>query len=190
MNSKNDNSDKLIKTKNKALVRFLISALMLYALWYVVYVLWLHPWKKLDLWVIDNLISISSAILTFFKYDLINFPYTDKLRTIGIDGSHGLWIGDPCNGLTLFALFAGFIIAYPGRILWKLIYIPIGLITIHFINVLRIVGLSLVTFYCPQYLNFNHTYTFTLLVYSYVFLLWYLWATKFALKNSNNLNGN
>ena len=164
------------KISDKALVRFLINAFIIYILWYVVYVLWLHPRTKLDLLVINNLISISSAILVFFNYNLIDYPYRENIRTMGIDGSHGLWIGDPCNGLTLFALFAGFILAYPGKIKWKLLYIPLGLITIHLLNVLRIIGLSLITYYKPQYLDFNHTYTFTMIVYSYVFFLWYYWA--------------
>ena len=28
----------------------------------------------------------------------------------------------------------------------------------------------------PEILDFNHTYTFTILVYGYVFYLWYLWS--------------
>lgn len=167
------------KKSNKALIRFLIGALIIYIFWYVIYELWLHPWKKADLLLINNLITLSSSILTFLGYDLINFPYNEDIRTMGIDGTHGLWIGDPCNGLTLFALFAGFIIAYPGRKPgWKFLYIPLGLISIHFLNVLRIVGLSLITYYAPEHLNFNHTYTFTILIYSYIFMLWYFWATN------------
>lgn len=171
------------KIADKALVRFLISALLIYILWYVVYTLWLHPWNKLDLMVINNLISSGSAILGFLNYDLIEYPYNETVRTMGIDGSHGLWIGDPCNGITLFALFAGFILAYPGKIKWKLVFIPFGLITIHLLNIFRIVALSLITFYTPQYLNFNHTYTFTIIIYSYVFMLWYFWTTREGFRN-------
>lgn len=167
------------KKSNKALIRFLVSALIIYIFWYVIYELWLHPWAKLDLLVINNLIFLSSAFLSFTGYDLIDFPYNESIRAMGIDGTHGLWIGDPCNGLTIFALFAGFIIAYPGKKLtWKLIYIPMGLISIHLFNVLRIIGLSLITYYAPEFLEFNHTYTFTIIIYSYVFLLWYFWASS------------
>ncbi len=171
------------KKPNKALVRFLISALVIYILWYLLYEFWLHPWKKLDLLVINTLIFFSSGILKLLNYPLINYPYDENIRAMGIDGSHGLWIGDPCNGITLFALFAGFIFAYPGKIKWKLIFIPFGLISIHFLNILRITSLSIIAYYSPDSLEFNHTYTFTILVYSYVFLLWYLWATKFSLTN-------
>ncbi len=172
------------KVSNKALIRFLVSALIIYFGWYLTYTLWLHPWKKLDLAIINNLIFLSSHILTFLNYKLIDYPYSESVRTIGIDGSHGLWIGDPCNGITLFALFTGFIIAYPGKIKWKLIFIPSGLIAIHLLNVFRIVGLALITFYFPKYLDFNHTYTFTIIIYSFIFLLWYYFAANPAFRKS------
>jgi exosortase family protein XrtF len=102
------------------------------------------------------------------------------MRTLGIDGTHGLWIGDPCNGITLFALFTGFVIAYPGPVKRKIWFIPLGLFAIHIVNILRIVALAFITLYAPSYLEFNHTYTFTIIVYSFVFFLWMLWANKFS----------
>ena len=37
-----------------------------------------------------------------------------------------------------------------------------------------------------EVLDFNHTYTFTILVYSYVFFLWFLWATKLSSNQAND----
>jgi hypothetical protein len=31
-----------------------------------------------------------------------------------------------------------------------------------------------------NWLSFNHDYTFTLIVYSFVFLLWWIWVNKFS----------
>jgi len=164
------------------LYRFLTKAVLLYISWYVLYDLWLHPMQKLDLWVIGNLELLSTHVLSILGYTTIEASSVPNIRTIGIDGTHGLWIGDPCNGLTLFALFSGFIIAFPGPLKSKLWYLPIGLITIHIINTIRIVALALIIYYFPDpdVLDFNHTYTFTLFVYSWVFLLWYIWAVKFS----------
>ena len=69
-------------------------------------------------------------------------------------------------------------LVYPGSWKKKLWFIPFGIITIHLINVLRIIGLALTVFYFPdpELLDFNHTYTFTVLVYGYVFYLWFLWS--------------
>lgn len=47
--------------------------------------------------------------LEFVHSKKLGFPVfagnNPTIRTIGIDGTNGLWIGDPCNGLSLFALF-------------------------------------------------------------------------------------
>jgi exosortase/archaeosortase family protein len=48
------------------------------------------------------------------------------------------------------------------------------------LNVLRVVALAIIAKYCPQYLNFNHTYTFTFVIYSFIFLLWIIWVNKFS----------
>ena len=166
--------------RSNPLARFLISALLLYIAWHVVYELWIHPQQTFDQLLIDNLHYFSYAILQGLGFVMINFPDDSEIRTIGVDGTHGLWIGDPCNGATIFALFAGFIIAYPGKLLRKLVYIPVGIVLIHILNVFRIIGLCLVLLYAPDYLDLNHTYTFTIIIYSFVFLLWYLWSTRFS----------
>ena len=101
---------------------------------------------------------------------------------MGIDGTHGVLIGAPCNGLNLFALFAGFIIIFPGKIIQKLIFIPIGILIIHVINIFRLVALALVVLYKPESLEFNHKYTFTIVVYAFIFVMWIIWVNKFAIK--------
>jgi len=172
---------------NDPVYRFLLKAVFLYVVWYVLYQEWLHPSGDLDMAVIRNLEAIASFILTGIGFSLISESEISSIRTIGIDGTHGLWIGDPCNGLVLFALFVGFVLVYPGPWKKKLWFIPFGIVTIHILNVLRIVGLALTVHYFPdpELLDFNHTYTFTFLVYGYVFFLWYIWATRFA-KNKND----
>lgn len=165
-------------------IRFVATALLLYALWYALYELWLHPQRSLELLIVDNLILLSSGILKLLGYQLITAPVLNENIRIGIDGTYGLYIADSCAGITLFALFTGFIIAYPGPIIKKLIFIPLGLVTIHLINVLRITGLCIITFHAPEYLDFNHHYTFTIIVYIYVFLLWVLWVN--IVKNSKS----
>jgi exosortase family protein XrtF len=160
---------------------FLSKAFGLYFFWYLTYELWLHPKAVFDNLVIENLVFWSESLLRTFGYALIPPGSAgDQIRVVGIDGTHGLWIGDPCNGISLFALFTGFVIAFPGPVKAKLWYIPAGIVFLHFINVLRIVGLTMVLKYYPSSLAFNHTYTFTIVVYSFVFLLWILWVNKFS----------
>jgi len=159
--------------------RFLAISMLLFVSWLFVYEYWLHPKGELDKWIISQIIYQSGSILKFLGFNLINeWPFDENFRTLGIDGGHSIWVGDPCNGLELFALFTGFIIAYPGKIRNKIFFIPAGILAIHLLNVIRVAALAAIVYYNPDLLAFNHTYTFTILVYSAVFIMWYFWAGK------------
>ena len=136
------------KIKQNKVLFFLLKALLLYVLWYMLYELWIGPKGVLDDWVINNLVHLSSFVLEVLGYRLMPEPMlAENIRTVGIDGTHGLWIGDPCNGLSLFALFIGFVLAYPGPIKKKAWFIPLGVLTIHlltiFYNILLILPIDL-----------------------------------------------
>ncbi len=159
-------------------VRFLSLVFLLYISWYLLYNLWLHPDERIDLFVIDITVWISKNILELLGYAV----YTGADRLIGIDGASGLWIGDNCNGIALFALFSWFIIAYKGKIKYKLIFIPLGIVSLQLLNVLRIVVLAILDTHSRSWTEFNHTYTFTILIDGYIFFLWMLWVNRFSEK--------
>jgi exosortase family protein XrtF len=159
-------------------VRFLFLIFSLFILWYCVYNLWLHPDERLDLFVIDLTISMSKWILETMGYTV----YTGADRLIGIDGASGLWIGDNCNGVVLFSLFAWFVIAYKGKIKYKLLFIPAGIIGIHLMNVLRIVILAMLDTHSRAWTEFNHSYTFNILMFGFIFWLWMTWVKRFSEK--------
>ena len=106
--------------------------------------------------------------------------FTGAERVIGVDGSGGLWIGDNCNGIALFALFAVFIMAYQGKIKTKIIYIFLGILSIQLLNVARVIGLAILDTHSRAWTEFNHTYTFNIFIYGYIFLLWMVWVNKYA----------
>jgi exosortase family protein XrtF len=169
------------KLKENKGVFFLVKALLLYVLWAISYRLFLHEKSPIDFFLIDNITSATANILQIFGYQMMTLPAdVDTLGVVGIDGSHGVLIGYPCNGLELFALFAGFVVAYPGNIKTKLWFIPLGLLSIHLLNIIRVIGLALLAYHAPEKLEFNHTYTFTFIVYSFVFVLWIIWALKLS----------
>lgn len=166
-------------------VRFLTLGALGYLAWYLLYELWLHPHGRLDAAVIDLLIRHSGAVLQALGYDLIpEPPNAENIRTVGVQGGHLLWIGDPCNGVGLFAVFSLFILAFPGPWKHKAWFIPLGLLSIHLINVLRIVALCIVVTIDYELLNFNHDYTFYVIVYGWVFLLWWAWVRYFPLRTT------
>ena len=137
-------------------------------------------YTNIDQLFIRKIINVCKFILETFGYKTFASKEINDFQVFGVDGSNGVWIGGGCNGITLMFLFAIFVMAYPGSIKQKLWYLPLGIILINIINIFRIVGLSLLSLYAPNYLEFNHTYTFTFIAYSMVFALWMLWVNKFS----------
>jgi len=163
------------------LVRFLGWSIGLYALWYVLHAYLIQPWGVWDHWLIDQLIALAGSILTGLGYTLIPEPANaEQIRTIGVEGGHLLWIGDPCNGSGLFAVYLIFILAYPGPWKHKSWFALLGLLSIHLINAIRVAALCIIVSIDYELLNFNHDYTFYVVVYGWVFLLWFIWVKRFA----------
>jgi len=155
---------------------FLFKLLGLYIAWYIVYELWLHPNETIDVIVVKQTLGFSKKILECLGYDI----FTNGNRMLGINNTSGLMMGDNCNGIALFALFSAFIIAFPGPVRKKIIFIILGIISIQLLNVMRVVTLAIIETYSYQLTQFNHTYTFTVIIYGYIFLLWILWVNKFS----------
>ena len=163
--------------------RFLLKVLILYIAWFVLYEQWLHPDGRLDNWVIQNSLSLSSIILRLFNYNVAIAG-----RGISVDEKTGLSIGDACDGVNLIALFIGFIIAFPGSIKNKIIFCIGGSIAIHLLNVLRIASLSVIQLYHPDWMEFHHAYTFTFTIYAFIFGMWMLWVNKFSKIRKSDTN--
>ncbi|MBI2968094.1 MAG: exosortase family protein XrtF [Bacteroidetes bacterium] len=166
--------------KYKPLIKFLSIFSFLYLSWYLAYEFYLHPFGQPDEAVLSNSAIISAGILKLLGFD-IETGREYGWYFIAADGGSPIWVAEQCNGLKLFVLFTLFIIAFPGKIITKFIFIPIGVITIHFLNCIRIVVLVIIARYAPGWMEFNHTYTFTLLVYAYIFFLWYIWVKHYSL---------
>ena len=161
---------------NKFIIIFLIKAIGLYLLWYFIYDLWLKKVGTLDTWIIDSIVYFSVNILEFFGYIL----FVDY-HSIGLpDAYSNVFVGNGCNGLELFALFTGFILIFKGSWKYKLWFIPLGIIIIHFLNVLRVIGLIFSGRVSVNFLEFNHKYTFTIIMYIITFIGWMIWVKYFS----------
>lgn len=166
--------------RSNAFLRFIFTAGILYLVLYLVYQFIVKTYTFYDQKFIGQIIESADTVLKLAGYKTFKVLQDRDFQVIGIDGSNGVWVGSNCNAITLFSLFAVFIIAYPGNQKNKLWYIPAGIIAIHVLNILRVVGLAMIANSYPEYLNFNHTFTFTFLVYAFIFLLWIIWVNKFA----------
>lgn len=167
-------------TENKFLY-FALKASVLYSLCFAIYEFVIKRYTQIDQLFIRKIINLCTFLLQTIGYHTFASKETNDIQVFGIDGSNGVWIGGPCNGITLLFLFAIFIISYPSKqVKHKLWYLPLGCLIVFSSNIIRIISLALIALYKPEYLDFNHTYTFTFLVYSLVFGLWMLWVNKYA----------
>lgn len=166
-----------------AFVRFILSSSLFYLCFYLIYQFVVKKYTYYDQRFIGSIINGADIVLKGLGYTTFKMLQDVDLQVIGIDGSGGVWVGSNCNAITLFGLFSIFILCYPGHQRSKLWFIPAGILVIHLLNILRVVILAIIARSAPQWLDFNHTYTFTILIYAVIFGLWMVWINTFANRN-------
>jgi exosortase family protein XrtF len=150
---------------------FALRAVGIFVLWYAVYDLWLLPDGRLDEWVSLHIVGLNATLLTAMGYSVWVVE-----RIIGLDGMNGIWLVDGCNGLEVFGLFIGFVVAYPGTWRNRAWFIPAGIFLIYVVNVVRIAVLVVTQQEWPAFFDLMHDYLTTSVFYLVVFVLWVLWA--------------
>ena len=161
--------------RDRVLFRFLLTGVGGYAVWHVLYTAVIQVYTQFDAWVIARL---AYGTQTWGRLVGMEF-WVEEGRwpsVVGGVGHAGVTIGEPCDGVVLFALFAVFVAAFPGRWRHKLWFIPLGIGVVHGCNLARVFGLTCIQAAAPELLQFNHDYTFTVAVYAVVLALWYLYV--------------
>ncbi|HEY8401111.1 MAG TPA: exosortase family protein XrtF [Cytophagaceae bacterium] len=167
----------------KPLIKFFLSVVIVYIIWSVADTYWLRPEGKINSFLRNSEAYTSKLLLGSLGYEAsFKDNRANTATIIYINSNRILSIADSCNALVLFVIFAGFIIAYPGKWKTKLWFLPVGIITIYLFNVLRISALALIQVHSPEYLDFNHHFTFTFIIYGYIFLLWVLFINRYSEK--------
>jgi exosortase family protein XrtF len=100
--------------------------------------------------------------------------------TIRFNGHAIVSVYEGCNGLNIVIIFVSFLFAFGPYIRKMFWFIPVGIVIIHFFNLVRIAGLFLITLYKPGWTYFLHKYLFTAFIYVVVFLLWFWWVNRFS----------
>jgi exosortase family protein XrtF len=165
---------------NKRIRKFLISALLILFIWVLFTIFFPVTLHKIHYWSIYPQAYISAWVLQLLGYATQVSHYAGScLSQLEINGSSQVCVGTGCSGIELFLIFAVFIILFRGRSYHSAWYIPVGILLISILNILRIVALSLIVIYAPEYLDFNHKYTFTIIVYGFVIALWLYWMNRY-----------
>ncbi|HNS16212.1 MAG TPA: exosortase/archaeosortase family protein [Bacteroidales bacterium] len=156
--------------------RFFLLMAVLYLFWWI----WEKPlnffpvtrWiNEFSGWMVQGLYRDSERILTRVFH--LQAWYDGQRICLGSPGS--LSISYPCSGIRQFTQFTLLMIFYPGPWNRKAWFVPAGLLVVHFTNLIRIVGLSLVIVYIPRYWDLFHGFITKGMFYLVFFLLWILW---------------
>jgi exosortase/archaeosortase family protein len=164
---------------------FLWRAFVVFVIWEMTYSIYLLPDRIIDrplTMFVGN--STANFINLIKQANFATCQYVSKTTTIEgntistmaatvfLGPKRLIGIADGCNGLSLFVLFIGFILAYPGNVYLKLGYAFIGTVIITFLNISRCTGLALVHNSYPNLTDFAHHYLFKIITYTAIFYMW------------------
>lgn len=85
----------------------------------------------------------------------------------------GISINGSCSGDKQLLQLALLLLLFPGRWKYKVWFIPLGLILVHATNILRIVLLSLVAVWNPEWIETVHDTALRGMFYCVIFLVWW-----------------
>ena len=168
-------------SQNISALRFLGLAFILLLAWVLFSSFLPSVVQDMHYFIIKPQADICAFFMRIFGYEIDQDYMVNGCEARLVFPGHGaICVGSGCSGLELFLLFLGFILLMRGRFLNKLWFIPLGFLGILVLNIIRIIALSIIYYHAPEYLDFNHKYTFVIIVYGAIFGLWVLWVNKFA----------
>jgi exosortase family protein XrtF len=174
-----------LNKEEKKIILFLVWALVIYLAWYFLFEFWILPHTQIHHYF--TLASTVPATGILNVLDILPVYWTiDPLKQNVIihhmsNGMRVVNVGHGCNALTLMVLFSGFILALPGKLWQKAVFIPAGNFAIFILNIFRIVGLTWTWYFHGTWTDFNHKYLFTALMYAAIlgfWIVWILWTRK------------
>jgi exosortase family protein XrtF len=169
--------------KNSLLVTFFLRLAVIYLIWLLAYDMQLLNTAPLDQFLIQNLIDTCVVVMELMGFEM----FESASRYVGIQYSSGVEIGPPCNAFSLFVLYSAIVIAFPGQWKLKMLFVVAGVFIIHLLNIIRVIALVYLAKFKPEALAFNHSYTFTLIVYTCIFLMWMYWIKRYSRVKSKNV---
>ena len=178
---------------------FLIRSFILFVVWKGLYLLLWSEKRTLDdpltqmvakhsVWVLNQITpgsQFTAKPMIAMKNDEGEI-HVSRVSRIDRNGKPIMNIADECNGLELFVLYFGFLLAMPTTIKRKLWFGFGGILIIHAVNIFRCVGLGLLLMNWDTYFDIAHHYIFKIMVYSTIFILWVIFSKNLSFSTPKN----
>lgn len=149
-------------------------------------------WQATNYFPISGLIAklFDSASTLLFNQScwvlehIFNIDIITHKHTIGVINSNDTYslinVAPECTSLKQWLHWLFLMLLFPGPWKHKLWYIPLGLVIIEFINVIRVVGITLCMIPFPNHFDFFHNYLFKTMFYFFIFIMWVIWVEVFV----------
>ena len=174
----------------KPVLKILLRFIIIYVVMVLGYQFYLNQFHHLGL----DPISVWVAKQTVFVQNILGYPsqivhgtLVQETAWYYVAGKYVSRMVEGCNAISVMILFLAFVFAF-FKGAKTFVYAGLGLVFLHLMNVLRIVGLNILLRELPQYSKIGHDYFFPAIIYGSVVLLWLVWIKFFALKDAPNEN--
>jgi exosortase/archaeosortase family protein len=169
---------------------FIIDIALFSVITYVFHVLW---WDFADLIKSFTLVTSTTDWLSHQVYlsslwinrNILGMTITTEEPNL-MRFSNGGFVAvvESCSGLKQFYQILVLFVLFPGPWKHKLWFIPMSILIMHFVNIMRIVILSVMTVWKPEYWDFTHSWILRPGFYVVIFFLWVWWVEKFTRRKS------
>lgn len=181
---------KTLILKYKAVIRFILTFLLVYGVLTLVYKLYLD-YSDGSIYYPDYMTHLvarqTEAVLHGLGYEaqIIKHANEPSMKLI-VNGKYVARIIEGCNSVSIIILFVSFVIAFADKLKTTFIFILAGSVLVYVVNLLRLVILSVGLYHYPWRQEELHTVVFPLIIYGLVFLLWVFWVNRFSKLSATN----
>lgn len=163
---------------------FLLKFFVTYGILTFCYQMYLNSFNSKEL-EIDRMTKFvayqTEDLLQFMGQDAYAIPHLGQAcMKLFLNEKYLARVVEGCNAMSVMILFVAFVIAFKGKLKHTILFLIIGVLIIHFLNVLRIALLTIALFHYPEYEHLLHGVIFPLFIYGVVFGLWVIWVQKFS----------
>lgn len=99
-----------------------------------------------------------------------------------LKNNSSIFINESCSGFKQMVQIVILFVLFPGPWKHKLWFIPACIVSMFFVNVIRVIGLSYAMIWSPGYWDFIHLWIMRPFYYLAIFIMWVIWVEKFKNK--------
>ena len=164
------------------LVVFFASYLVLYFCYTKVYLEQYDSAKNQIDSITKSVANQTEFVLKIFNQNIQTIDNTDEASVrLVLNNVYVARVVEGCNAVSVILLFVSFIVAFSTTFKRTFLFIFVGILIIHILNIARIALLTWALYHYPNQQKLLHDIIFPLFIYGVVFVLWLVWLHKFSM---------